>query len=72
VGSSCPAHLTLRILITLPILGKEYKLQKSSLCNIPGILREVSKVGAARDFIYLFMLFRSSKYIASSERMTDK
>jgi len=35
-------------------IGKEYKLQNSSLCNVPGILREVSKVDAARDFICLF------------------
>jgi len=49
-----PAHLTVRNLITLTISGKEYKLQNSSLCNVPGIRREVSKVDAARDFICLF------------------
>jgi hypothetical protein len=43
-----------RNLITLPILGKEYKLQNTS-SNVPGILREVSKLDAARDFIYLFI-----------------
>jgi hypothetical protein len=65
VRCSCPAHLTVRNLITLPILGKEYKLQDSSLCNVPGILREVSKVDAARIlflylFIYIFTLFKDT------------
>jgi hypothetical protein len=52
-----------RNLITLPILGKEYKLQNTSF-NVPGILREVSNFNAARDFIhlfiYLFTLFKDT------------
>jgi len=49
-----------RNLITLTISGKEYKLQNSSLCNVPGKLGEVSKLDAARDFICLFMLFKDT------------
>jgi len=50
-----PAHLAVPNLITLAISGKEYKLKKTHLYVIfPGILREVSKVDAARDFICLF------------------
>jgi hypothetical protein len=47
--------MTVRNLITLPTLGKEYELQNSSLCNVPGMLTELRKVDAAKDFIYLFI-----------------
>lgn len=56
--------MIVRNLITLPTLGKEYELQISSLCNVPGTLREVRKVDTARDFIYsfvyLFVLFKDT------------
>jgi hypothetical protein len=63
VRSSCPAHLIVRNLITLTTLGKWYKLQNFSLCNVPGTLREVSQMDTARDFIYVLMLFKDTSEV---------